>query len=408
MFHVFVYSESSEDFNYLNVEKDKLTKLKDQLQTQIKILQENKQQNLDEYNQSWFGDKNEMIKKNGKLSGDITEIEKKIATIDTKLEKEITDKEKKKAQNIFHDRYENSCSKIGQGAFGTVEKCNNTKPNDNTRTKGGLNGDVAVKTVNVTYGSGINLTRINTIENEVAIMKRLQHPKQHPNILNILDSAEFNFNFRNETSTWKIATEICSGGDLRNYITTCREKKKTMSKEALKKITMELMSAVEYIHSKNIAHRDIKPANIMFVTEVREGGVFPSIKLIDFGQSNHYGRNNIMTKIVGTPGYQSYEMAPFGKVEYNELCDEWACGVVLYECVDIQCYISRGGGYPNSGLHFPNPRRVKSEITEKAWLAIVSGLLHDLEKWKTIPKPQILEQPERWTATKVLKYCERL
>ena len=54
---------------------------------------------------------------------------------------------------------------------------------------------------------------------------------------------------------------------------------------------LEISSALEFIHSKNVFHRDVKPQNILLSSEL-------SVKLIDFGLSKLVG-NGDMAKTRG-------------------------------------------------------------------------------------------------------------
>ena len=84
----------------------------------------------------------------------------------------------------------------------------------------------------------------------------------------------------------------------------------------------QLLSAVSYIHSQNIVHRDLKPENLLF-----ESANSQSIKLIDFGTSQVFDPHVPMKERFGTP----YYIAPEVLVgQYNEKCDVWSCGVILY------------------------------------------------------------------------------
>ena len=89
---------------------------------------------------------------------------------------------------------------------------------------------------------------------------------EHPNVVNMLQS------FETENHIY-LVLEYCSNGDLYEAI---RYDKGPLETEHVRDFMMQLVGAVEFIHSKGIYHRDIKPENI-FLTQ--EG----SMKLGDFG-----------------------------------------------------------------------------------------------------------------------------
>jgi len=80
-----------------------------------------------------------------------------------------------------------------------------------------------------------------------------------------------------------------------------------------------LLEAVCYLHSKKIVHRDIKPENVVFNDK-------NILKLVDFGTSKVLKGKNMRTTH-GTPYYIAPEVL---KEHYNEKCDLWSCGVILY------------------------------------------------------------------------------
>lgn len=51
------------------------------------------------------------------------------------------------------------------------------------------------------------------------------------------------------------------------------------------------------------------------------------IKVIDFGLSRTFESNKNMYSRMGTPFYIAPEVL---KKKYNEKCDVWSCGVILY------------------------------------------------------------------------------
>ena len=86
-------------------------------------------------------------------------------------------------------------------------------------------------------------------------------------------------------------------------------------------IMKQIISAIIYLHNKNIIHRDIKPENIVFNSEDSD-----TVKLIDFGTSKNFTKDNLQG-IVGS----SYYVAP--EVLLNKCSiksDIWSCGVLLY------------------------------------------------------------------------------
>lgn len=74
--------------------------------------------------------------------------------------------------------------------------------------------------------------------------------------------------------------EFLMGGDLMSQLI----KKEIFSEAEAKFYCAELISAVEYVHSKNCIHRDIKPDNILID---RNG----HIKLSDFGLSRIFDKD---------------------------------------------------------------------------------------------------------------------
>ena len=85
----------------------------------------------------------------------------------------------------------------------------------------------------------------------------------------------------------------------------------------------QLLSTVTYCHAMNIMHRDIKPEHILIEKKSKDG--FYYIKLIDFGTAKVF--INLQHQLVGS----IHTMAPeviAGK--YNEKCDLWSCGIILY------------------------------------------------------------------------------
>jgi len=88
-------------------------------------------------------------------------------------------------------------------------------------------------------------------------------------------------------------------------------------------IMKQLMSAVNYCHKNGVIHRDIKAENILFSKD----DLGSAIKLIDFGISVKFEKNSKFKDKAGTILYIAPEVI---KGQYNEQCDVWSCGVLMY------------------------------------------------------------------------------
>jgi calcium-dependent protein kinase len=75
-------------------------------------------------------------------------------------------------------------------------------------------------------------------------------------------------------------------------------------------------------------HRDLKPENLLLEYSNKtfeEGNI---VKVIDFGTSvEHTDPNEKLKARLGTAYYIAPEVL---KGEYDEMCDVWSCGVILY------------------------------------------------------------------------------
>ena len=80
---------------------------------------------------------------------------------------------------------------------------------------------------------------------------------------------------------------------------------KIKSEGELKTIVKEIISAITYIHNRNLCHRDIKPENILYDEKNKK------IKIIDFGISKKTfsrGTRRDMLTIIGTHFYLAPEV----------------------------------------------------------------------------------------------------
>jgi len=102
-------------------------------------------------------------------------------------------------------------------------------------------------------------------------------------------------------------------------------------------ILTQVISAVNYMHKNELIHMDLKPENILFLTPIEN-----NVKLIDFqmtqstkgtGNVKMFGRplpSAQLGKAFGTSYYVAPEVID---KDYNEKCDMWSIGCILYAMV---------------------------------------------------------------------------
>ena len=171
---------------------------------------------------------------------------------------------------------------------------------------------VAVKIMdkNQIFSEPLNLNRIRR---EIAILKIVRHK----NIIKLYELMETPHKIY-------LVMEYCNGGELFDYIVS----KQHLTEKQACHFFHEIIDSLEYLHSLNIVHRDIKPENLLLDTTQKQ----ISLKLIDFGISNCYSPEKLLTTPCGTASYAPPEMHK-GEEYYGLLSDVWSAGVVLYAMV---------------------------------------------------------------------------
>lgn len=141
----------------------------------------------------------------------------------------------------------------------------------------------------------------------------------HPNIIYLYE-VKSSYKIIEEEEYYFMVTEFCPDGDLENLI---REKTRLSEEEAYEYLA-QIISAVNYLHSKHIVHRDIKPENILLSGK--------RIKIIDFGLSNLYDPRARLKTPCGSPCFAPPEMVC--GLEYDPTkSDIWSIGITLFYMV---------------------------------------------------------------------------
>ncbi|KAK0411354.1 hypothetical protein QR680_005612 [Steinernema hermaphroditum] len=167
--------------------------------------------------------------------------------------------------------------------------------------------EVAIKIIDKT---ALNPSSLQKLYREVKIMKQLDHP----NIVKLYQVMETD-------QTLYLVMEYASGGEVFDYLVAHGRMKE---KEARAKFR-QIVSAVQYLHQKNIIHRDLKAENLLLDGDM-------NIKIADFGFSNHFFVGNKLDTFCGSPPYAAPELFQGKKYDGPEV-DVWSLGVILYTLV---------------------------------------------------------------------------
>ena len=156
------------------------------------------------------------------------------------------------------------------------------------------------------------LNNVASLKSEIQILIKLDHP----NIIKLYEIYE------NDNYIY-LVMELCTGGELFDRIIQKTEQGKTFTEKEVANIFHQMMSAINYCHSNKIVHRDLKPENLLLATQDENS----PIKVIDFGMSRIFNDKQAMFDKVGTAYYISPEVLDGF---YDEKCDIWSAGVILY------------------------------------------------------------------------------
>merc|ERR1712137_990874 len=186
---------------------------------------------------------------------------------------------------------------LGQGTFGRVHHARDLRT--------GMN--VAIKIIDKEKVFKVGM--IEQIKREISVMRLIRHP-------NVVELYEV---MATKTKIY-FAMEYIKGGELFNKVAKGR-----LKEDVARKYFQQLISAVDYCHSRGVYHRDLKPENLL----LDENG---DLKVTDFGLSAlsaTRGQDGLLYTTCGTPAYVAPEV--INKKGYDGAkADIWSCGVVLF------------------------------------------------------------------------------
>ncbi|PPD75698.1 hypothetical protein GOBAR_DD27386 [Gossypium barbadense] len=206
--------------------------------------------------------------------------------------------EKTRSENpaLLHGKYELG-RMLGHGTFAKVYHARNLQTGKS----------VAMKVVG--KEKVIRVGMMEQIKREISVMKMVKHP-------NIVELHEV----MASKSKIYFAMELVRGGELFSKIAKGR-----LNEDLARVYFQQLVSVIDFCHSRGVYHRDLKPENLL----LDEDGC---LKVTDFGLSafsEHLKQDGLLHTTCGTPAYVAPEV--IGKNGYDGAkADLWSCGVILY------------------------------------------------------------------------------
>ncbi|GKB38534.1 CBL-interacting serine/threonine-protein kinase 5-like protein [Tanacetum coccineum] len=144
---------------------------------------------------------------------------------------------------------------------------------------------------------------------EIAIM----HLVRHPNVVQLKEV------MATKTKIF-LVIEYVKGGELFAKVAKGR-----LKEDVARKYFQQLISAVDYCHSRGVSHRDLKPENLLLDKN-------EDLKVSDFGLSalpEQLRKDGMLHTQCGTPAYVAPEVLR-RKGYDGAKADIWSCGVILY------------------------------------------------------------------------------
>ncbi|XP_066329460.1 CBL-interacting protein kinase 26-like [Miscanthus floridulus] len=202
-------------------------------------------------------------------------------------------------RTILMDRYEIG-RQLGQGNFAKVYFARNLTDGQS----------VAIKMIDKDKITRVGL--IVQIKREISIMRLVKHP----NVLQL-------FEVMASKSKIYFVLEYAKGGELFNKIS-----KGKFSEDVARRYFHQLISAVDYCHSRGVYHRDLKPENLLLDEN-------ENLKVSDFGLSalaESKRHDGLLHTTCGTPAYVAPEVLSRRGYDGTK-ADIWSCGVILFVLV---------------------------------------------------------------------------
>nr|WBR46438.1 CBL-interacting protein kinase 2 [Ammopiptanthus mongolicus] len=276
--------------------------------------------------------------------------------------------------SVLMQRYELG-KLLGQGTFAKVYHARNL-----------ISGmSVAIKMIDKDKVSSVGM--IDQIKREISVMRLIRHP-------HVVELYEV---MASKTKIYFVM-EYVKGGELFNKVVNGR-----LNQDVARRYFQQLISAVDYCHSRGVYHRDLKPENLL----LDENG---NLKVSDFGlsalaESKH--QDGLLHTTCGTPAYVAPEV--INRKGYDGAkADIWSSGVILYVLLAgylpfrdsnlMELYRKIGkGDFKFPSWFAPDVRRLLSKILDPNPKSRISLAKIMESSWfrKGLEKPTVIDNEDK-------------
>jgi serine/threonine protein kinase len=187
---------------------------------------------------------------------------------------------------------------LGMGGFAVVFRCQHRHTGNTYAVKEVINAE------SQKAGESLN--------EEIDALKQLRDSTYIVRLLDVFTTPEMTH----------LVMEELRGGDL---LAKLHEREVFTELEA-RRISRRLLEAICFCHKKRVVHRDIKPENLLIHDTTDD----TRIKLADFGCAKRISGTKRLHTLCGSPQYVAPELYLNCEKGYDERCDLWSAGVVIY------------------------------------------------------------------------------
>ncbi|KAJ4302979.1 hypothetical protein N0V90_001870 [Kalmusia sp. IMI 367209] len=189
------------------------------------------------------------------------------------------------------------------------------RPSERRRRQGALAAGLGFNSPLHRHSVSEDQNSLDLIKEEIAIMKKLNHPNL-VSLIEVLDDPE-------EDSLYMVM-EMCKKGVVMQV--GLEERADPYPEEQCRCWFRDMILGLEYLHAQGIIHRDIKPDNCLVTGD-------DVLKIVDFGVSEMFDKQDQMktAKSAGSPAFMPPELcvARHGEVD-GKAVDIWSMGVTLF------------------------------------------------------------------------------